>query len=123
MNRRSFLKASVTSIAALPLAAGFFSALSKVARAADADLPAIKEADAQAKAFNYCIDAKKAEKAKSPACPARKGKEHAGEFCSGCQLYTKVKGEGKAEMGKCLVIPGVLVYGGGWCNSYSKKMS
>ncbi len=120
MNRRSFLKSSVGALAALPLAINILSGLSKVARAADADLPAVKESDASAKALNYCTNGSKA---KNPACPVRSGKEHAGEACSSCQLYSKVKGDAKTEMGKCLVIPGVLVYGAGWCNSFSKKIS
>ncbi len=123
MNRRGFLKMSATSLAAIPLASGFLSALSKTAKAVDASMPNVKESDPQAKALNYCIDAEKAAKSKKPSCPARKSSEHAGESCHSCQLFTKTTGDGKSEMGKCLVMPGVQVYGTGWCNSFSKKFS
>lgn len=122
-SRRRFLKISAATIAAVPFITGIVSRFSGVSFAGDADLPAVKEGEGQAKALNYCKDAAKAEKSAKPACPTRKSKDHKGESCSNCQLYTKVKGDGKAEMGKCVVIPGNLVYASGWCNSYTKKFN
>lgn len=123
-SRRRFLQISVATLASIPFLSGLLPGLNRVAQAAgDEDLPAVKEGEGQAKALNYCKDAAKAEKSAHPTCATRKSKEHHGEFCRNCQLYTKIKGDGKAEMGKCVVIPGFLVYADGWCNSYTKKFN
>lgn len=50
------------------------------------------------------------EKSKDPA-----------KHCSNCQLYTKSGKKGSDEIGKCQVIPGKLVKGAGYCNSWAKK--
>lgn len=116
-SRRSFLKVAAWSLVSLPLFAG----LGWVSRAfaADADLPPVSADDPTAKALSFCLDANKP----TAQCALRKGKDKKDQYCRGCQLYTKVKGEGKAEMGKCVVLAKGLVPGDGWCNSWVQRPS
>lgn len=45
----------------------------------------------------------------------------AGKACSGCMLYAAAGKKNGEDVGKCTVIPGKLVKGAGYCNSWSKK--
>lgn len=119
INRRNFIKCVAASVAAIPVLHGVSMLGSKVALAADK--PQLPESDPFAKSIKYCADADKAAKAKSGACPARKEKDRATQYCRNCQLYTKESGEGAKEVGKCMIVQGKSVNGGGWCMSWVKK--
>ena len=114
-SRRKFLRAAALSLASLPLFAG----LGRISTAfgADADLPPVKPDDSTAKSLSFCLDADKP----TAQCAVRKSKDKKDQYCRGCQLYTKVKGEGKKELGKCLVMSTGLVPANGWCNSWVKR--
>lgn len=109
VNRRSFLKISGLSLAALPFASSLF----RGAPAYAADLPMAKETDAMSKSLKYCHDAKKP----TAACADRKKKEKADQFCHNCQLFTKLDD----KKGKCMLITNAAVASDGWCNSWVKK--
>ncbi len=82
---------------------------------------ALAESDTMAKTLNYCADADMSAKSKTSSCPLRKDKTRATQYCRNCQLYAKESGDGATESGKCLIIQGKSVAGGGWCNSWAKK--
>lgn len=111
-NRRSFLKYLGLGIVAVPV-------LGKLPKAfaADAALPLVKESDPQAKALKFCINADKP----TASCPDRKKPEKKGEYCSGCQLFTRTEGEGNKGKGKCMIMPKNSVPANGWCMSWVKK--
>jgi len=109
INRRSFLKLTGISLAALPFASSLFSP--PPARAAD--LPMAKETDPMPKSLKYCSNAKKP----TAHCADRKKKEKADQFCHNCQLFTKLDD----KKGKCMLITGAAVAYDGWCNSWVKK--
>lgn len=113
-SRRSFLKVGGLSLAALPFASSLLS--SSPAQAA-AELPLAKETDPMAKSLKYCPNGDKP----SANCQDRKKKERKDQYCTNCQLYTKIKGEKENEIGKCLVLPKNSVMGKGWCMSWVKK--
>ena len=112
-NRRNFLKLSGVALASIPLMNGLFQ---NTARAADA-LPLVKDSDPMPKSLKYCSDANKPTK----QCADRKAKDKKDQFCNNCQLYTKVSGEGKTEVGKCLLMTKNTVPAAAWCQSWSKK--
>lgn len=114
-SRRSFLKITGITLASIPLAGSFLNA--PRARAADATPPLAKDSDAQPKSLGYCSDADKPTK----QCGDRKNKDKKDQFCRNCQLYTKLSGEGKNEVGKCLLMPANSVHAGAWCKSWVKK--
>lgn len=114
-SRRSFLKISGMSLAAVPFAHGLFSGQT---HAADAPaLPAAKETDPMPKSLKYCPNANKP----SANCPDRKKPERKTQFCHNCQLYTKLSGEKDKEIGKCMLMPKNSVSGVGWCMSWVLK--
>jgi hypothetical protein len=113
LNRRTFLKASGMAVAALPFARGLL--LPQEAQATG--LPEAKETDAMAKSLKYCPNADKPSK----NCPDRKKPEKKDQYCHNCQLYTKLSGAGKDELGKCLLLPKNSVRGAGWCISWVKR--
>lgn len=115
-SRRSFLRIGGLTLATLPFAGSLLSGLTSGGEAYAADLPACKESDASAKALKYVEVADKAAKGSPRAAADKKD-----QFCHGCQLYTKLSGEGAAERGKCLVIPKCSVSHHGWCMSWVKK--
>lgn len=117
-SRRSFMKTLALAIAGAPLLGASLSGISRLAKAADADLPPIKEGEGMAATLKYCANA---EKGKAKVCTTRKEKGREKQYCSGCQLYTNIKGEGKAARGKCLLMPQGLVSSQGWCNSWVQK--
>ncbi len=99
MDRREFLKASLTATAALPVAGVVFGA--RTARAEDlvTDIEAVKPTVA---ALQYVHESAKPD-----------------QNCLNCQFYTA--GEGGA--GKCQLFPQGLVKEGGWCMSWTKKVT
>lgn len=109
VNRRSFLKISGLSLAAIPFATSLFQSAPSQA----ADLPMAKETDPMPKSLKYCDNGKKP----SAACADRKKKEKANQFCHNCQLYTKLDD----KKGKCMLIANAAVTADGWCNSWVKK--
>lgn len=113
-SRRNFMKYLGFAAATLPMLTSF----GRLTQAADADLKPIKEGEGIAKSLQFCSDA---DKGKKSICPKRAEKGREKQYCHNCQLYTKVKGEGNAEMGKCLLMPQGLVGHHGWCNSWVQK--
>lgn len=121
MKRRSFLTNATKLALAIP--ALQILSLFRISSARAENKPQLAESDPFAKSIHYCADAEKASKAKTSACPTRKEKDRAGQFCRGCQFYTKESGEGASETGKCLIVQGKSVTGGGWCMSWAKKQA
>jgi len=117
-SRRNFIKYLGLATFSLPFLSTTLSALSKLGLAADVDLPPIKEGQGIAASLKYCENA---DKGKNKVCPTRKEKGREKQYCNNCQLYTKVKGEGKMEQGKCLLMPQGLVPAHAWCNSWVQK--
>lgn len=112
ISRRSFLKYTGLTLAALPVAQALFSA-----KARAADLPPASDKEGMGKTLHYCPNAKKP----SANCADRKKPENKDHFCKGCQLYTKLSGEGEKEIGKCMIMPTNTVNSGGWCPSWVKR--
>lgn len=108
------MKISGITLATLPLASSFLKG--SVAQAADAP-PLAKESDPQPKSLGYCSNADKPTK----QCADRKAKDKKDQYCRNCQLYTKLSGEGKSEVGKCMLIPANSVTAIAWCKSWVKK--
>jgi hypothetical protein len=116
-SRRSFLKWSGAALMALPFASAILPGVSHGKPGKAADLPPLKESEPMAKSLKYCEDGDKP----SAACPERRNKDKRGQHCYNCQLYTKLRGEKKTEVGKCLLFPKNTVTGPGWCMSWVKK--
>lgn len=112
-SRRNFLKITGITLATLPLT----SSLLKGTAAQAADAPLAKESDAQPKSLGYCTNADKPSK----QCADRKAKDKKDQYCRNCQLYTKLSGEGKSEVGKCMLMPANSVAAAAWCKSWVKK--
>lgn len=119
ISRRGFLKSLTVVALSVPVLGG--SSLFRLGEVHAAGSIPQSESDPLAKSLKYCADAEKAAKAKASACGPRKEKDRAGQFCRGCQLYTKESGDGSAEVGKCMIMQGKTVAGGGWCMSWVKK--
>jgi hypothetical protein len=119
VSRRKFIK----SVALAAIAVPFLQKLSLlgISNAHAESLAALSESDPLAKTIKYCVDAEKSIKSKTSACPDRKLKDRSGQLCRGCQLYTKFSGDGAAEVGKCLIVPGKTVAANSWCMSWVKK--
>src|SRR3989344_2599358 len=103
ISRRTFLKISGGIFASLPI----ISSLANnpfLSNAFAAELPLAKPGDGMAKNLKYCDDADKAIKAKTSTCVERKDKARADQYCRNCQLFQKAHGEGKDEVGKCLIM-------------------
>lgn len=111
-SRRSFLKTTLVSLAALPFL-GRFGSLGGDAFAAD-ELKMLKDGEEPGKALKFCSNADKPTK----LCEPRKAKDKAKQYCYNCQLYTKTEGDKKAGKGKCMIMPKNLVPGQGWCMSW-----
>ena len=110
MKRREFMK-----IAGLSLAS--FAALKTFSWNAQAADPLVKEGEGMAKNLGYCANGDKPSK----ACPERKAKDKAKQYCRNCQLYTKTSGDGKDEIGKCMLFPKNTVPAAAWCKSWVQK--
>ena len=124
-SRRSFIKTCLA-------AAGFLTVLPAVLSAEekrrgggaapggaseDLKLPlADPEKTPAAKALNYQHDKTKFKDAALKA--ARQGVEWKDQSCANCGLFN---GVGDGKLGKCVVIPGYLVKGPGWCPTWNKK--
>ncbi|MGD8710040.1 MAG: high-potential iron-sulfur protein [Ectothiorhodospiraceae bacterium] len=100
--RRYFIRASLMTAAALPLAGVLGQG---VARAAE-DMPKLSPDDPQAKSLNYHEDATK----------VASGRQD-GAFCHNCSFY---QGSGDAQWGGCQIFPGKAVNRDGWCLSWQK---
>lgn len=114
-SRRNFLKMGGLALATATLIPSIF----KTSPAIAADLLPLKESDAMAKSLGYCPNADKPTK----QCADRKAKDKKDNYCHNCQLYTKISGEGKTEIGKCMLMPKNSVPGVAWCKSWVKKPS
>ena len=97
MYRRGFLRAGLTSAAALPIVAGVFAS-----RTAQAQSVTESEANKiMVQSLQYVeISAKE------------------GQDCAGCQLYTA----GEAGRGKCQLFMEGTVAEKGWCMSWAQKI-
>jgi High potential iron-sulfur protein len=111
-SRRSFLKFGAVALASLPFLSQILG--SRVASAADADLPLAKETEDPAKSLHYTADADKPGKNSA----ARKDKAKAGQYCYACQLFNRVDGDKKKGTGKCMIMPKNRVQAAGWCQSW-----
>jgi hypothetical protein len=109
VSRRSFLKTTLLSLAALPVL-GRLPSLSAYAE----ELKMLKDGEEPGKALKFCSNADKPTK----LCEPRKAKDKAKQYCYNCQLYTKTEGDKKAGKGKCMIMPKNLVAGQGWCMSW-----
>lgn len=119
MKRREFMKVVGMSSLAIPfLGSAVFNSSTALAAA---DLPLPEEGKGTAGSLKYCADADKAAKAKKPACPDRAKPDRKDQYCHNCQLFKAARGEGKAAVGKCIVLPKNFVAGNAWCNSWVKK--
>ncbi|MEO5813395.1 MAG: high-potential iron-sulfur protein [Rhodanobacter sp.] len=100
-SRRRFLKvAAGTTVAAVVM-----GGLPQFARAAD--LPALSESDASAKALSYVENNTKSTNAKHKA----------GNDCANCQFYSG----GPTGRGPCQLFPGKSVNAKGWCAGHAPK--
>jgi High potential iron-sulfur protein len=94
--RRSFIKFTVTGLAAATLAPG-----------AHADTPMVSEADPTAKALHYVEDAANSSVRTDKSAD-----------CANCMQY---KGMAGAADGPCVIFPGKSVKAKGWCSAWVKK--
>lgn len=108
LTRRHVLKAGVTGVMAIPLAAVVGS---RRAQAQNLELPKLAEDDASAVALGYVHDAGAVDKSANANFVA-------GSTCANCQLYT---GAPDTEWGPCSIFPGKLVAADGWCRTWIKK--
>ena len=99
-SRRRFIKLTVSSLAAAPLANTLLSGVAH----AQALIP---ETDPQAVALGYKADATKA--------AARKDAQ---ATCANCNFYS---GKAGAADGPCAIFPGKHVAAKGWCTAWAKK--
>jgi hypothetical protein len=106
IGRRTLLKAALTGVASLPLAA----ALVRPARADD-QFPLLKEEDTTAKSIGYVADAGKVDATVYPTF--RKGQD-----CSNCKLYLGDKGE---PQGACELVLGQFVLAKAWCKAWEAR--
>ncbi|MCM2354479.1 MAG: high-potential iron-sulfur protein [Pseudobdellovibrio sp.] len=107
MNRRQFLvNSGLASGLLLLLGNKAFSEESRRKKAGGPEL--ITPQNSTAKAVGYIEDFKKSPKA-------------AGNKCSTCSLYVKVKDMDGKEVGTCAIFQKMYVLGNGYCNSWAKK--
>ena len=101
-NRRRFIKLTVAGLAAAPVGSALLSGTA-------AAVETVTEANPQAAALGYKIDATKAPKRTDPKA-----------FCSNCNLYS---GKADAPNGPCALFTGNLVSAKGWCTAWLKKQA
>jgi hypothetical protein len=106
LGRRALLKAALTGVASLPVAA----ALVRTARADD-EFPTLREDDATAKSIGYVADAARVDPTIYPTF-------RTGQDCSNCKLYLGDKGEPK---GACELVLGQYVLAKAWCKAWEAK--
>lgn len=99
MDRRDFLKAGLTATAALPVLGAVFAARTASAEDFVTDIEAMKPTVA---ALQYTHESAKPD-----------------QNCTNCQFYIP----GDAGTGKCQLFPQGLVKDGGWCASWTKKVT
>ena len=99
MDRRGFLRAGLTSAAALPVVATVFGA--RTARAADKSVTEIEANKIMVQSLQYVAESTKE-----------------GQNCANCQLYTA----GEGGMGKCQLFMEGVVAEKGWCMSWAQKV-
>ena len=101
LDRREFLKTSLTATALLPLAGVAFGATA--AHAADDQLVTeVPASGVMVTALQYTNESAKPD-----------------QNCANCQLYTT----GEGGKGKCQLFQQGLVTEGGWCASWTKKVT
>ena len=98
MDRRGFLRAGLTSAAALPVVATVLGA--RTARAADGVLD-IEANKTMVQSLQYVEESAKE-----------------GQNCANCQLYTA----GEGGRGKCMLFQQGTVAEKGWCMSWAQKV-
>lgn len=119
MNRRHFLKYTLTTVAGAVLLAPSVLKAQRGAKAAG--LALVDPNDPTAKAVNYKhAGADIKDKALQTD---RGGVKFANQKCEGCALYQKDKETtiGGKKAGGCALFPGKAVAAAGWCSSWSKK--
>jgi len=99
--RRRFIKLAVGGAAAMPMANALFG------EAVAAGPEIVSEANPQAQALGYKMDATKAANRKDPKA-----------FCDNCNFYS---GKAGAANGPCQLFTGNLVNSKGWCSAWVKK--
>lgn len=117
LNRRSLLLAATTGAVLAPAVVQLLSSQAFAAGEVVDESKMVKSSDPVATALKYVDDHTKAKDQKE-----KQGVKPADQKCSGCMLYAaqgKLK-NGK-EVGKCTMITAGLVYGNGYCNSWTKK--
>lgn len=115
ISRRSFLKYTAVTMAAIPMLARLVP-FSGTALAAE-ELPLAKETEEPAKSLKFCPNADQPSK----NCAARKAKDKKDQYCYNCQLYSQPTGDKKAGKGKCMIMPKNSVPGSAWCQSWVKN--
>jgi hypothetical protein len=101
INRRTFVKVTASSLAAIPLLVSAQAQSNKLA-----------EDNATAVALGY--------KEKSSDVDAQKYANHDDkQLCSGCSLYA----DGADGWGACAILPGKQVAANGWYSAYAAKPS
>ncbi|MEZ0391011.1 MAG: high-potential iron-sulfur protein [Pseudobdellovibrionaceae bacterium] len=85
----------------------------------DLALPLVKPGEGMAASVQYHFKNSDVKDAKLKV--DRAGVPFAQQTCSKCMLYTKAGMKDGEEVGKCTLFAGMLVKGGGWCASWSKK--
>ncbi len=100
LDRREFLKVSLTAAVALPVAGAVFGA--RTARAEDKMVTEVEAMKPTVQALQY-VDAS----------------DKPDQNCANCQFYTA----GDGGKGKCQLFMEGLVTEGGWCMSWTKKVT
>ena len=110
ISRRNFLK----SARSRSLRSRFFLE-SLRSRARRGPEPAAREGNRRsAKSLKFCLNADKPSK----NCAVRKAKDKKDQYCSTCQLFQRIDGEGKKGTGKCMIMPANSVTASSWCQSW-----
>lgn len=98
LDRREFLKAGLTAAAALPIAGALFGARSARAQ----DVTEVESMKPTVQALQYTATSEKPD-----------------QTCANCQFYTA----GDDGNGKCQLFVEGTVTDGGWCMSWTKKVT
>ena len=101
LDRRTFVKVAVGSLAAIPLVVS-----------AQTDNPKLAEDDPTAVALGYKEISSEVDSETYP-------NHDEAQLCSGCALYA----DGADGWGACAIFPGKQVAADGWCSAYAAKPS
>ncbi|MFN7551100.1 MAG: high-potential iron-sulfur protein [Pseudomonadota bacterium] len=104
-SRRRFIKFAMLGAASAPIVGGL------ALQPASANLPALPEDDATAKALGYHEDSTKVDAAKYPS---HKNDQN----CLNCNLHQPPQADGRLP---CAIFPGKSVNAKGWCAAWVKK--